>query len=102
MTAVSAGPDPAELLVAIGMTVVGLALIRPCVNAYIAWFRRHLIPPVTAGVRAPRRDRVSPPAGLSPEPAGPELAVHPETSRGQQAVETPTPDSVSTAPGEQR
>lgn len=97
MTAVIAGPDPAELIAAGALAVVGLALIRPCVHAYVAWFNRHLLPPTAAGVRAPRRGRVSPPAGLSPEPAGTELAAHPVTSRGRQAAETLSPDSVSAA-----
>lgn len=102
MDAVNAGPDLAELLVAIGMAVVGLAGIRPFVHAYVARFNRRTLLPADAGRRSPRLGGSPLPAGLSPEPAGTELAVHPETSRGQQAVETPTPDSVSTAPGEER
>lgn len=102
MTAVNAGTDPAELLVAAGMAVAGLALIRPVVHAYVARFHRHNMPSATAGVRAPRRGRASPPAGLSPEPAGSQLAASPQDSRGQRAVETHTPDRVSTAPGEQQ
>jgi hypothetical protein len=102
MTAVSAGNDPAELLVAIGMAVAGLALIRPAVHGYVARFNRHLLPPATTGARALRRGRVSLPSGLSPKPAGSELAAHSQTTGGRQAVETHTPDSVSTAPGEQQ
>jgi hypothetical protein len=89
--------DPIGLLVAGAVAIVGLALIRPCVHAYVAWFGRHLLPPAAEDVRALRSGRVSSSAGLSPEPAGTKLAAHPETSRGRQAAETLSPDSVSAA-----
>lgn len=94
--------DPIGLLAAGGVAIAGLGLIRPGVHAYVARFHRHLSPSATTGVRAPRRGRVSPPAGLSPEPAGFELAASPQDSGGRQAVETFTPDSVSTARGVSR
>lgn len=85
MTAVD---DLAELLAPAGAALVGLALIRPAARAYVAWFNRHLIPSATAGVRAPRRGRVS----LSPaSPAGEDPAV-----------ETVSPNAVSTARGAQQ
>jgi hypothetical protein len=102
MTAVSAGTDPAELLVAAGMLLAGLASIRPAVHAYVAWFNRHLTPSAAADVRALRGGRASLPAGLSPEPAGPQTAAASQAPRGRQAVETLTPDSVSTALGARR
>lgn len=77
MTAVSAGTDPAELLGASGALLVGLALIRPVVHAYVAWFNRHLLPPATADARALRSARVSLPAasptvGNVAEPSSPD------------------------------
>ena len=87
MTAVSAGTDPAELLAAAGVAVVGLALIRPCVRAYVAWFNRHLLPPAAADVRALRGGRVSLP---SASPADGNVA------------EPPSPGAGSATPGAQR
>lgn len=85
MTAVSAGTDPAELLVAAGMLLAGLALIRPVVHAYVAWFDRHLTPPAAAEVRALCGGRVS----LS--------AVSPTVE--DPAVEAALPNAVSTVRG---
>lgn len=88
MTAVSAGTDPAELLVAGGMLLAGLASIRPAVHAYVAWFNRHLTPSAAADVRALRGGRVSLSAA-SPAAEDP-------------AVGAALPNAVPTARGAQR